>query len=120
MERSNAKAVSKRLKEAMGKRNIRAKDISKATGLSPSVLSHYLAGDFAPQHGNLTTMARFLNVNPAWLIGFDAPMDAVGIQDPLPIESKAKIVHYVDHEMNKEQLDKTLRFIEEFILDEKK
>ena len=46
-------------------------EISEATGISKSLLSHYKSGRNMPQSDNLYKLSKFLNVEAAWLAGYD-------------------------------------------------
>lgn len=75
--------VSARLKKILQMRGINQKDfveMSRSTfdeagmKLSESKLSQYVTGKFTPDQGMIALLAEVLDVNPAWLAGWDAPM----------------------------------------------
>ena len=67
--------TSERLKEAMRIRDIKQAELVEKTGINKGALSSYLAGRYNPKQGNLFLLARALNVNEAWLMGADVPME---------------------------------------------
>lgn len=67
--------ISKRLNEAMNKRNIKAADLVKKTGISKGALSSYLSGRYLPKSKYIYKLAAALDVNPTWLLGYDVPME---------------------------------------------
>lgn len=78
--------VSDRLKEILQIRNITQKDLcemaapickKKGVKLSPSKLNQYVTGKSRPDMGMIILLAEVLDVNPAWLDGWDAPMKAI-------------------------------------------
>lgn len=78
--------VSGRLKEILRIRSITqlelvqmAASVCKEKGmkLSPSKLNQYVNGKFTPDQGMILVLAEVLDVNPAWLAGWDAPMKAI-------------------------------------------
>ena len=82
--------VSERLKEILQKRDITqieliqmAAPVCKKYGikLSPSKLSQYVTGKFIPDQGMIVLLAEVLDVNPAWLAGWDAPMKSLTSDD---------------------------------------
>lgn len=77
--------IAERLKMAMENSNISQTELAKRTGIGKSSISTYLAGNYEPKQKNIYRMAQVLNVNEAWLMGYDAPMerDSRGVQ-PLP------------------------------------
>ena len=68
-------AIDKRLEEAMRARGIRAVDLAEKTGIPKSSISHYMAGHNTPKTDRIYYMATAINVNPAWLLGYDVPME---------------------------------------------
>ncbi len=70
------KRAAKRLDKALNMTGISAADLSHASEVSKSSISQYLSGSHIPSEENATKMGSVLNVNPLWLMGFDAPMTA--------------------------------------------
>lgn len=75
--------VSTRLKQIMSDRNLRQADIIELcqpyckqynVRLGRNDLSQYVSGKVEPGQRKLTVLSLALNVNEAWLMGFDAPM----------------------------------------------
>ncbi len=93
---NNLYIIKDRLNEAMQKRGINATELSKRTGINKSSVSRYLTGENIPRSLAIGKMAQALRVNPAWILGYDVPMDE-GVP-PIHID--------VDklNEMNKEKL----------------
>lgn len=50
-------------------------DMVRKSGVEKSALSHYLHGNREPRQDKLAQIAIAYNVNPAWLMGFDVPME---------------------------------------------
>lgn len=69
------KAISDRLKEGMELRQLKQVDIVKKTGINKGALSSYLSGKYEPKQNNIYLLAKALDVNEAWLMGHDVPMD---------------------------------------------
>lgn len=63
-----------RLKEAMDQKNMRPVDLCNATGIPKGAVSYYLAGRSEPKSDRLYIISQALDVNEAWLMGFDVPM----------------------------------------------
>ena len=68
---------SYRMKKAMEIRNLKQVDIVNATKIGKSAISQYLSGEFTPKQVNTYLIADALNVNEAWLMGFDVPMERI-------------------------------------------
>lgn len=64
-----------RLKRIMSIRNMRPIDIANKTNISKSQFSKWLSGKYKARQDTLTTLAEIFDVNEAWLMGFDVPME---------------------------------------------
>ncbi len=64
-----------RLKDAMNIRRLRAVDLVERTGFSKSKISQYVNGVYEPKPDALFTIAKVLDVDEGWLMGYDCPMD---------------------------------------------
>ena len=72
MKQSNFAA---RLSQALDARNMKAADLSKKTKVSEGTISCYINGKYEAKQNRVRTFAEALNVNPAWLMGYDVLMD---------------------------------------------
>lgn len=63
------------MKEAMEIRNLKQADLVEKTGISKGALSSYISGKYAPKQTNTYLIARALEVDPTWLMGYDVPME---------------------------------------------
>lgn len=68
---------SNRLNTAMRIRNIKATELSIKTGIAKSSLSEYINGKYEAKQDGVYLLAKALNVNEAWLMGLDVPMEKV-------------------------------------------
>ena len=66
---------SVRLKKALAVRNMRQADLAEKTKIPKSAISHYLSGSFVPKQDRAFIIAQALDVDPAWLMGYDVPME---------------------------------------------
>ena len=71
----NLYIIKDRLNEAMQKRGITATELAKLTGLNKSSVSRYLTGENIPRSLAIGKLAQALRINPAWILGYDVPMD---------------------------------------------
>ena len=76
-------STSERLKQILSERNLRQIDLLKLTEpyckeygvkMNKSDISQYCSGKATPQQEKLYILGAVLNVNEAWLMGFDVPM----------------------------------------------
>ena len=67
--------VGIRIKEALKYRDMTQSELSSKTGISDSKISSYVSGRYEPRSDGIELIAKALRVNPAWLSGFDVPME---------------------------------------------
>ena len=68
-------SIANRMKIAMSNLKISQAELVKRTGIGKSSISTYLTGEYEPKQKNLYKIAVALNVNEAWLMGLDVPME---------------------------------------------
>lgn len=71
----NHDSIKNRLNKAILLRNIKPIDLAKKTGISKSSLSEYIKGIHEPKRNTIYLLSEALQVSPAWLLGFDVPME---------------------------------------------
>lgn len=64
-----------RLNEALRVRGMSAADLCRQTKIPTSSMSRYMTGHSVPKQNALAKMADALKVNPAWLMGYEVPME---------------------------------------------
>lgn len=69
------KEFSERLAEALSIREMTAAQLSRKTGIPEGTISCYKKGLYEAKQNRLWQIACALDVNPAWLMGYDVPMD---------------------------------------------
>lgn len=94
----------KRLNEALVIRHVKPIDLSKATGIAQASVSQYRSGYITPKEDKISLIASYLNVNPAWLLGYNAPMELCTNSQ---MDSCSKII--VKEVIKEEQLTATER-----------
>ena len=118
-------STSSRLKQLMNDRNLKQIDIlNKAqpycikygVKLGKSDLSQYISGRNNPSQKKLTILGLALNVNEAWLMGFDVPMERSDKQLN-NIDEKMIIEKY--NKLNKKQKENLLDYAN-FLLQQQK
>ena len=65
-----------RLSQALEARGLKAADLSKKTKVAEGTISCYINGRYEAKQNRVKVFAEALDVNPAWLMGYDVPMDA--------------------------------------------
>lgn len=79
-----------RLKKAMDLQALKPVELAEKCGISKSTVSHYMSGYTEPKSNRLYIMAKVLNVNEAWLMGYDVPMKRNDYEDQNIITFEAK------------------------------
>ena len=65
-----------RLQKALDKNKMKPSELANKTGLDKSLISNYLSGNYKAKQNKLTILAKVLNVNEIWLMGYDVPEDS--------------------------------------------
>ena len=111
-ENEKLRLFAQRLNEAMVFRGVKASDLAKRSGLDKSAISRYRQGKYAPNRNNIFLLARALDVNPTWLLGFSNDMLYVMPEkDAARNELENLIV-----DMDLDQIRKMISFAREYIL----
>ena len=64
-----------RLQRAMNIRNMKASELSEKANIPKSAISQYLSGLYEAKQKSIYKLAKVLNVNEGWLMGYDVPME---------------------------------------------
>lgn len=83
-------------------------ELANRTGLDKSLISNYLADKYKPKNNNLQILAKALNVNPVWLMGYDVNKNGDEIIADIERDSMldAHINNLAKNELEKELLIK--------------
>lgn len=65
-----------RLKKALDYNNMKPSELSQKTNIDKSLICNYLRNGFKPKQDKLHNIAKALNVNEAWLMGYDNEMNS--------------------------------------------
>ena len=75
MYKERVASCGQRISKALMIRDIKQSDLCKLANVPKSSLSLYLSGAYEPKQDRVYDMAKALNVNEAWLMGYDVPME---------------------------------------------
>ena len=73
-----------RLAKAMRRMNITQAELCAMTGISRSTMSQYYSGAFRPKEDKLRRIAKALEVNEAWLLGYENPNSTAELVEKFP------------------------------------
>ena len=69
--------IKERIKQGLEIREITQTQLATKANIDKGQLSSYISGKYKPRQNNIDALAKALNVNEAWLMGFDVPMERV-------------------------------------------
>ncbi len=81
---------AERLKIAMDRLGMNQVELARKSGISKSGITQYVSGKYEAKQKALHDLALALDVNEAWLMGYDCPMERCGPELRNPDPSKAK------------------------------
>lgn len=100
-----------RLKQIMVERNISQSELSRRTKIGRNSISDYLNGKYEAKQDKVYELAKVLNVNEAWLMGFDIDKkreidnDITSIYNKLTPPRQQNVLNYA-HDQLEEQNSK--------------
>lgn len=96
--------LAKRLRIALDKREMRASELSRLSGVSKDMISRYLGGECEPKNVPLGKMSTALHVSPLWLLGMSENMDTVS-------EKREEVKATIDR-LSDEDFEKVVKFLD--------
>lgn len=79
---------AERLKEALDIKQITKAELSRITGINKSSLTRYVKGSWEGKQDAVYEIAKALDVNEAWLMGYDVPMDRMNVEAMIQAEAE--------------------------------
>lgn len=94
MYKERIESCGQRIAKALDINVMKQAELCKLAKVPKSSLSLYLSGAYEPKQNRIYDMARVLNVNEAWLMGYDVPMERQenASPDELPLTEGEKMV----------------------------
>ena len=71
---------AQRLSKALAIKKMKQTDLCRRADIPKSSLSLYLSGAYEPKQDRLYSIAKALDVNEVWLMGYDVPMEPTDTQ----------------------------------------
>src|SRR5699024_9378723 len=100
---------SDRLREALNLREMTQAELSRKTGISKGSISDYLSGNYEAKQDKIYDIARALNVDEGWLMGFDNDIERVNHK---PSKNSDIIAAHIDDDVTDEEMKEILNFID--------
>ena len=111
-DKGESAIVAQRLNDALEFRKMSAAQLSRATGIDQAAISRYRQGLYAPKRKAIFNIARALMVNPTWLLGYSDEM----ISELSQKDRARNELENLIEDMDLEQIEKTLRFVRDYIV----
>lgn len=74
-ELNETSKTPERLRLALRNANMKQIDLCRITGIDKTTISSYVSGRYGAKKDRINVIADALDVNPAWLMGYDVPME---------------------------------------------
>lgn len=71
----NKNLFAERLQYVIKEKGIKPVEISQKTGINKAQISRWLSGKFIAKQNYVYELAKYLDVSPYWLMGYDIPMN---------------------------------------------
>ncbi|WP_251351495.1 helix-turn-helix transcriptional regulator, partial [Staphylococcus aureus] len=98
-----------RLKQIMSERKISQSELSRRTGIGRNSISDYLNGKYEAKQDKVFKLAKALNVNEAWLMGFDISKnrkiennDITSIYNKLTPPRQENVLNYANEQLDEQ------------------
>ncbi|EUL20004.1 hypothetical protein O835_02791, partial [Staphylococcus aureus M0818] len=98
-----------RLKQIMSERKISQSELSRRTGIGRNSISDYLNGKYEAKQDKVFELAKALNVNEAWLMGFDISKnrkiennDITSIYSKLTPPRQKNVLNYANEQLDEQ------------------
>ncbi|MCC1436649.1 LexA family transcriptional regulator [Staphylococcus aureus] len=101
-----------RLKQIMSERKISQSELSRRTGIGRNSISDYLNGKYEAKQDKVFELAKALNINEAWLMGFDISKnrkiennDITSIYSKLTPPRQSNVLKYATNQLEEQNND---------------
>lgn len=112
-------SFANRLRLAMKDNNINLSKLSSLTNISKPLISNYLSGNYQAKQTNVYILAKALNVNPVWLMGYDVSKDFEQTYKELISEENKNLIftknEYIDKEDNLYKANININFLKKML-----
>ena len=116
---------STRFRYALERSGLKQRELCERTGINRSSISTYWRGTSIPKQEYLEKIAQVLDVNPAWLMGYDVPMktviyggngyysepDAAALADELLHNEDLRVLFSASRDLTEEQMRDAYKYI---------
>lgn len=82
MKKAENERFAQRLARALVIRGMKQSELCSITKIPKSAMSQYVSGSFEPKQDRVHIIAKSLDVDEAWLMGYDVPMEREKANSP--------------------------------------
>ena len=79
---------AERLRASLEDANKSQRDLALHIGVTPAVVTHWVSGAHKPKHKYIKSIASYLQVDPSWLMCYDAPDEEIVPVSSDPLEKE--------------------------------
>lgn len=106
-------SLSNRLKFILKLRGVTQAELARATTISKSMVTAYIKGYYSPKQSTITLFSEYLNVNEAWLMGYDVPMERAKVVERIKDDENDLLIASLE-ELSDEQKELIKSMIKQF------
>lgn len=115
MNKEALERCSERIAKALSIRNMKQAELCERTKIPKSAISQYLSGAFEPKQDRLHIIAKALDVDPVWLMGYDVPMEVQkNSPDKLALTEGERVWLELYHQLSNETRNVLVNMAEAF------
>ena len=104
---------SERIKQALAIRRMKQSELCELTKIPKSAISEYISGAYEPKQDRVFLIAKALDVDPVWLMGFDVPMEGEKISPSEPsLTEGEKLLLQLFREIPEDRQPEALQLLE--------
>lgn len=68
-------SFEKRLEKALSIRNVSQSELARKLNIHRATVNNYITGKHEPNRDRIDEIAKILNINPTWLLGYDVDIE---------------------------------------------
>lgn len=113
MDNETVEKCSVRIAKGLSARGMKQSELCEITNIPKSAMSQYISGSFEPKQDRILLISQALDVDPAWLMGFDVPMerDKKSSPDELQLSEGERVLLDLFNKVPQEQQQLVLQMI---------
>lgn len=111
-------SCASRIRQGLSIRKMTQQELCEKTGIKKSAMSQYCRGAFEPKQDKVALIATALDVDEAWLMGYDVPMERHGVTASVSFPADKSTLQAAfwggDKDLSQEDMDAMWSDVERF------